>query len=162
MTLKQCNTFRKENLFLCVIKKEVNWEKADTIFLTIPGYPNQMTALDLLKMAVDEAIMENNENLTDEYKNRIEEEVKQQITPNIEEYYPVILAEADNVYYDLSIMKELDSEFKIIVKTPLSKYYPNADDFSFEEDEEGPYLNIDMKSFNHFVDDYVNGKIVNM
>ncbi len=101
--------------------------------------------------------MENNEPLTDENRKRIEDDVKQTITPNLEEWYPVILVKKDTAYIDLSQMKELESEYKIICQIPFSEYYKECD-YSFEEDEDGPYLEIDMEPFNVFVKDYEGGK----
>ena len=157
MTLDDCKKFRYENFFLAIIKREMNWGDAENVFLTIPDYPFPMTALDLLKMAVEDAIAEKNEPLTEENKKRIEEEVKQSITPQLEEWYPIILVKHAEGYIDLSEMKELESVYKIVCQIPFSQYYKECD-YSFKEDEDGPYLNIDMEQFELFVKDYEEGK----
>lgn len=157
MTLNDYRMLRYEDFFLAIIKREMNWEDAEHVYLTIPDYPAEITAVELLRIAVDEALIENNEPLTDENRKRIEDDVKQTITPNLEEWYPVILVKKDTVYIDLSQMQELESEYKIICQIPLSEYYKECD-YSFEEDEDGPYLDIDMEPFNVFVKDYEEGK----
>lgn len=157
MTLNEYRMLRYEDFSLAIIKREMNWDDAAHVWLTIPNHPFQITALDLLKMAVDEAIMENNEPLTEENRKKIEEEVKQTITPNLEEWYPVILVKHEDGYLDLSQMGNLENCYKIVCQVPFSQYY-NESDYSFEEDEDGPYLNIDMEPFNAFVKDYEEGK----
>lgn len=158
MTLNDCRLLRYEDFFLAIIKKEMDWDEAEHVLLTIPDYSHKISAANLLKMAIDEALRENNEPLTEENKKRIEEDVKQTITPNLEEWYPVILVKHENGYIDLSQMQELDTAYKIVCQIPLSKYYREGD-YSFEEDEDGPYLNIDMEPFEVFVKDYEEGKL---
>lgn len=153
MTLNDYRMLRYEDFFLAIIKKEMNWKEAEHVFLTLPGYPDKITAIDLLRMAVDEVLMENKEPLTDENRKRIEYDVKQTISPNLEEVYPVILVKQEDGYIDLSQMQKLQSEFKIVCLIPFSKYY-KEDDYSFEEDEDGPYLNIDMEPFDRFTKEY--------
>lgn len=157
MTLNDYKMLRYEDFFLAIIQREINWKEAEHIFLTIPEYPYKITALDLLKTAIDEALIENNELLTEENRKRIEEDVKQSISPNLEEWYPVILVKYGNGYLDLSQMQELESSYKIICQIPLIQYY-KEEEYSFEEDKDGPYLNIDMQSFNVFTQDYKEGK----
>lgn len=157
MTLNDYKMLRYEDFFLAIIQREINWKEAEHIFLTIPEYPYKITALDLLKTAIDEALIENNELLTEENRKRIEEDVKQSISQNLEEWYPVILVKYGNGYLDLSQMQELESSYKIICQIPLSQYY-KEEEYSFEEDKDGPYLNIDMQPFNVFTQDYKEGK----
>ena len=64
----------------------------------------------------------------------------------------------ENGYIDLSQMQELDTAYKIVCQIPLSQYYGEGD-YSFEEDEDGPYLSIDMEPFEVFVKDYEEGKL---
>ena len=63
----------------------------------------------------------------------------------------------ENGYIDLSQMQELKTAYKIICRIPLNQYYKECD-YSFEEDKDGPYLDIDMEPFNLFVKDYKEGK----
>ncbi len=157
MTLNDYKMLRYEDFFLAIIKRKINWKEAEHIFLTIPEYPYKITALDLLKMAIDETLIENNELLTEENRKRIEDDVKQTISTNLEEWYPVILVKYGNGYLDLSQMQELESSYKIICQIPLSQYY-KEEEYSFEKDKDGPYLNIDMQPFNVFTQDYKEGK----
>lgn len=153
MTLNDYRMLRYEDFFLAIIKREMNWENAEHAFFTLPGSTEQITAIDFLRIAVDEALIENNEPLTDENRKRVEDEVKQAITPNLEEWYPVILVKQENGYIDLSQMQKLDSSYTIVYQIPFSRYYKECD-YSFEEDEDGPYLNIDMKPFELFTKEY--------
>jgi len=157
MTLNDYRMLKYEDFFLAIIKREMNWEEAAHVYLTIPDYPGEVTAIELLRMAVDEALMENNEPLTDENRKRIEEDVKRKITPNLEEWYPVILVKTEEGYIDLSQMQKLEPEYKIICQTPLSEYYKEGE-YSFEEDEDGPYLEIDMEPLEVFGKDFEEGK----
>ena len=157
MTLNDYKMLRYEDFFLAIIKRKIDWKEAEHIILTIPEYPYKITALNLLEMAIDEALIENNEILTEENRKRIEEDVKQLISPNLEEWYPVILVKYENRYLDLSQMQELENSYNIICQIPLSQYYKEGD-YSFEEDKDGPYLNIDMQPFNVFIQDYKEGK----
>ena len=159
MTLEQYRNSRYEDLFLAVIKKELDWNQAEQFLLTIPNSSYKVTAHDLLKIAVEEALRENGEPLTEENKKMIEEEVKQAITPHLEEWEPVILLKQDEGFVDLSRMEELDKEYKIICQISFSEYYGKYDYF-FDEDENGPYLIIDMGPFEEFVKDYERGKII--
>lgn len=157
MTLHEYRMLRYEDFSLGIVKREMDWKDAENVRLTLPNFPSELTALDLLKIAVDEALIENNEPLTEENRKKIEEEVKQTITPNLEEWRPVILVKHENGYIDLSEMGELAPAYKVICEIPFSRYY-NENDYSFEEDEDGPYLSIDMEPFNAFVKDYEEGK----
>ena len=158
MTLTEYKNSRYEDLFLAVLKKEIDWENADKIILNIPDIPFDFTALDALKNAVREALVENNEHLTEENQKRIEEEVKQTIGTNLEETNPVILLKTEEGYIDLSVMRKLDSEYKVICLIPFKEYY-GEDDYSFNEDENGPYLEIDMEPFEKFAKDFEEGKV---
>ena len=158
MTLNDFRQLRHENFFLAIVKREMNWKDAEKVFFTIPDYPSPISALDLLDIAVEEALIEKNEPLTQENRDRIKEEVKRDITPNLEEWYPVILVKHETGYWDLSIMERLDPVYTIICQIPMNKYYRESD-YSFEEDEDGPYLSIDMEPFNDFVKDYQQGKL---
>ena len=157
MTLNDYKMLRYENFFLAIIKREMNWEDAEHVFLTLPDYPDPITAIELLRIAVDETLIETNEPLTDENRKRVEEDVKQTITPNLEEWHPVILVKQDDGYIDLSQMQKLETSYQIVCQIPFSKYYKECD-YSFEEDETGPYLNIDMEPFNIFVNAFEEGK----
>ena len=159
MTLNDFKKTRKEDLFLAVIKREMNWKDAEKVFFTLPGYSNPVSAQKILEIAVEEALFECKESVTPENRKKIEEEVKQSITPNLEEWYPVILAKYENGYLDLSKMEELDSTFQIVCQIPINEYYKELE-YSFEEDQNGPYLNIDMEPFNDFTKDYENGKFL--
>ena len=64
MTLNDYRKLRYEDFFLAIIKKEMNWEEAEHVFLTIPDYPCKITALDLLKIAVEEILIEKKETLS--------------------------------------------------------------------------------------------------
>lgn len=158
MTLNDYKSLRSEVLFLAIIKREMNWQDAEKVFFSHPDFKEQITAHDLLEIAVKEALIENNEPITDEKKKEIEEEVKQTIASNLEEWYPVILVKQEDGYIDLSKMKKLETSYKITCQIPLSKYYKECD-YSFEEDEDGPYLNIDMEPLEQFSKDYQEGKI---
>ena len=102
--------------FLAIIKRKIDWKEAEHIILTIPEYPYKITALNLLEMAIDEALIENNELLTEENRKRIEEDVKQLISPNLEEWYPVILVKYENRYLDLSECKNWKIRTILFVK----------------------------------------------
>ena len=158
MTLNDYRMLRYEDFFLAIIKREMNWKDAEHVFFTLPDSPEQITAIDLLRMAVDEALIENNKPLTDENRKRIEDDVKQTITPNLEEWYPVILVKQDDGYIDLSQMQKLETSYKIVCQIPFSRYYKECD-YSFEEDEDGPYLDIDMEPFELFTKEFEEGKV---
>ena len=159
MELNDYRKLRYDDFFLAIIKREMNWDEAEHVYLTHPDFPDKITAIDLLKIAVNEALIENDEPLTDENRKKIEDDVKKKIAPHLEEWYPVILVKVNGEYIDLSQMKKLDSSYKIICQVPFSNYHMECD-YSFEEDEDGPYLNIDMEPFELFVKNYENGKIV--
>lgn len=157
MTLNDYRMLRYEDFFLAVIKRNLNWEEAENVLITLPHLSSPVSALELLKMSVEAALKENNVPLTDENKKRIEEKVKQAITPNLEERYPVILVKHETGYIDLSKMQKLEPEYQIVCQVPLKKYYKESD-YSFEEDKDGPYFNIHMEPFKLFVKDYERGK----
>lgn len=157
MTLAEYKNSRYEDLFLAVIKKEIDWENADKIILDIPDIPFVFTAHDALRTAVRDALVENNQKPTEENMRSIEEEVKQTIGTNLEETNPVILLKTEEGYIDLSVMKKLESEYKVVCLIPFKKYY-GENDYSFNEDEDGPYLEIDMEPFEKFFKDYEEGK----
>lgn len=155
LTLNDCKMLRYEDFFLAIIKRSLNWEDAENTFLTLPDFSEPITAIDLLRIAVDETLIENNEQLTDENRKKIEDAVKHAITPHLEEWYPVILVKYEDGYLDLSQMQMLEVSYEIVYQIPFSKYYKESD-YSFEEDENGPYLNIDMKPFELFTKEYEN------
>ena len=157
MTLAEYKNSRYEDLFLAVIKKAIDWENADKVILDIPDIPFDFTALDALKNAVREALIENNEPLTEENQKRIEEEVKHTIGTHLEETNPVILLKTDEGYIDLSVMKNLEPEYKVVCLIPFKEYY-GENDYSFNEDEDGPYFEIDTDPLEKFFSDYEEGK----
>lgn len=157
MTLAEYKNSRYEDLFLAVIKKEIDWENADKVILDIPDIPFDFTALDALENAVREALIENNEPLTEENQKRIEEEVKQTIGTHLEETNPVILLKTEEGYIDLSVMKNLEPEYKVVCLIPFKEYY-GENDYSFNEDEDGPYFEIDTDPLEKFFSDYEEGK----
>lgn len=156
MTLEEYRNSRYEDLFLAVIKKEIDWNNAERVFVTVEDFPNPITISDLLKIVVREAIIENGETLTQENQKRIEEEAKQIIGNKLGEIYFVILLNKDNRYIELGRMIPLEPEYQIICQIPFKAYY-KKEEYSFEEDEDGPYLSIDMKPFEKFVKDYQEG-----
>ena len=157
MTLAEYKNSRYEDLFLAVIKKEIDWENADKVILDIPDIPFDFTALDALKNAVREALIENNEPLTEENQKRIEEEVKQTIGTHLEETNPVILLKTEEGYIDLSVMKNLEPKYKVVCLIPFKEYY-GKNDYSFNEDEDGQYFEIDTDPLEKFFSDYEEGK----
>jgi len=101
--------------------------------------------------------VENNQLPTEENMRSIEEEVKKTIGTQLEETNYVILLKTKEGYVDLSKMENLESEYKVACLIPFKKYY-GKNDYSFKEDENGPYLEIDMEPFKKFVKDYEEGK----
>lgn len=156
MTLKDYRNSRIEDLFLAVIVKRniVGWEDAHHLHITIPDEQLSITAQEVLNIAVERAIIENNEELTEENKSIKKKEIMENVTTLFEECYPVPLLKMKNgKYMDLSVMAELAQEFEIRCLTNFKEYY-NEGDFSFEEDEEGPYLNIEMEPFDNFFNEW--------
>lgn len=157
MTLAEYKNSRYEDLFLAVIKKEIDWENADKVVLKIPELPFEITARDALRNAVRDAIVENNQSPTEENMRSIEEEVKKTIGTQLEETNPVILLKTKEGYIDLSKMENLESDYKVACLIPFKEYY-GENDYSFKEDENGPYLEIDTEPLEEFFKDYEEGK----
>lgn len=157
MTMQDYRDARYEEFFLALVIRELDWEEAKDVVLNVPDYPDGITAIDALKISVEQALIENNEEPTEENKKRIEEDVKKSITTHLERWEYVILLKHGEQYIDLSEMNEMDSRYKIRVIVPFKEYY-SEDDYCFEEDEEGPYLSIEMDGFNKFVEDCEAGK----
>ena len=158
MKLEEYRDLSSDKLFLAIIKKSVNWNEADRFYFDVPGFDNPISAADILEIAVKEALEENNEPISQENMERIRAEVQEAITPNLEEWYPVIVAALEDWYMDLSVMEKLDTSFEFEKLIPISCYYNNSQ-YSFEEDEGEVYLSIDKVPFNRFVNDYESGKI---
>lgn len=156
MTLKDYRQTKHEDLFLAIIVKEIRWEDAADIVIYLPEYPNGITVAKALALSVKEALAEHNEPVTEENKKRVEEDVKKTISTQLESWAPVILLKHGEGYIDLSEMKELGAEYEIKLLIPLGDYY-EKNEYSFEQDEEGPYLDIDATPFNSFVEDYESG-----
>lgn len=158
MTLEDYRKAKHEDFFLAVIAKTINWDAASEVIAYLPEYPKGIAVTKLLEIAVEQALAENNEPVTAENKKRVEEEVKQLISTQLESWAPVILLKRGDGYIDISEMIKLTPEYEIRCLVPFKEYY-NEDDYSFEEDEDGnPYLEIDSYHFNNFVDDYESGK----
>ena len=157
MTLNDYRKLRYEDFFLAIIKREINWKDAEHVFFTNPYSSEQVTAIDLLRIAVNTILIKNNEPLTEENRKKIEDDVKQTITSTLEEWYPVILVKQEDGYIDLSQMQKLETTYNIVCQIPFSEYYKECD-YSFKEDENGPYLDIDMEPFELFVREYEEGK----
>ena len=153
MTLEELRKSRIEDLFLAVLAKDIGWDKAKFVRLKTPEYPNGITALDAMKISVWQAIIENNEPLTEEYKMRIENEVKQQISTSLEEIYYTILLKHGETYIDLVDMKEISEDMKVKELVKFEEYF-SKEEYSFEEDEDGPYLDIERKNFEKFIENY--------
>lgn len=155
MTLEEYRATKKENLFLAIIKKNLNWEEAGDKTIFLEEFPEGISISDLLKFAAEGAIMESGEELTEERRQEVENEVKQTIMPCLEELTPVILLKVDEEeYIDLSTMEKFDSkEYEVKVKIPISQYFED-EDFSFEEDDEGIYFSVDTEKFDSFTKDY--------
>ena len=157
MTLQEYQEARHEDLFLAVVSRVLSWEEVKNVCLYIPDYPNGIIATDVLKISVEQALLENNEPVTEENVKNIEEEVKRTITTHLEECHETILLKYGNIYIDISQMAEFDPEYEIKCLVPLAEYY-SKEDYSFDEGEDGPYLSIDMEPFEEFVKDYSEGK----
>lgn len=158
MTLEEYRKAKHEDFFLAIIVKTVSWEAVHEVVVYLPEYPKGITVIKLLEIAVEQALAENNEPVTEENKKRIEEEVKQTISTQLESWVPVILLKHGEGYIDISEMIELDPEYEIRCLVPFDEYYDEGD-YSFEEDDDGElYLAIDAEAFKDFADDYENGK----
>ena len=158
MTLNEYRKLRHEDFYLAVVKRKLDWEDAEHVFVTIPELNVRVTVVELLRMAVGQALIENNEALTDENRKRIEDDVKQTISPNLEDWYHTALVKYEDEYIDLYEMQKLDSSHEIVCIVPFNQYY-KENDYSFEEDEnDEPYFEMDMEIFDNFVKDYEEGK----
>ena len=158
MKLEDYRKAKHEDFFLAVIAKTISWDAAREVVVYLPEYPKGITVTRLLEIAVEQALAENNEPVTEENKKHVEEEVKQLISTQLESWAPVILLKRGEGYIDISEMIALAPEYEIRCLVPFKEYY-NENDYSFEEDEDGePYLEIDSGHFNDFVDDYERGK----
>lgn len=155
-TLEEYRQSKHEDFFLAIIVREISWEEATDVVIYLPEYPNGITVTKALELSVKEALAESNEPVTEENKKRVEEEVKKTISTQLESSAPVILLKHEEGYIDLSEMKELGEEYDIKCLVPLGDYYEKAE-YSFEEDDEGIYLDIDTDPFDAFVEDYENG-----
>lgn len=156
MTLKEYREAKHEDFFLAIIVKEISWEDAADVVIYLPEYPNGITVAKALELSVEEALAESNEPITEENKKSVEEKVKKTISTHLQSWAPVILLKHGEGYIDLSEMKKLGAEYEIKLLIPLGDYY-EKDEYSFEEDEEGLYLDIDATPFNSFVEDYESG-----
>ena len=67
MTLEELRNSRYEDLCLAVVKREIDWNDAEKVFLTIPGYDYEMSVINVLKISVEEVITERNIHNTEEY-----------------------------------------------------------------------------------------------
>lgn len=156
MTLDDFKSLQYENFFLAIIKRKKQWKENQKVSFKIPDYPSFSAIIDLLNITVKQKIIEKDKGLNN--SSLVKEDAKQSKILNNKDGYPVILAKTENGYLDLSKMEKLDSAYQIICEIPINEYYRECD-FSFEEDEEGPYLNIDVEPLRKFIKDYREGKI---
>lgn len=91
MTLEEYRKAKHEDFFLAIIAKTISWEAAHDIVVYLPEYPDGITVIKLLEIAVEQDLVENNEPATEEKKKRVEEEVKRTISTHLESWAPVIL-----------------------------------------------------------------------
>jgi len=157
MTLEEYRKAKHEDFFLAVISKKIGWEQAHEVVVYLPQYPEGITVLELMETSVEIALAENKVPITEENKKIIEKEVKETFSTFLEEWYPVILLKYGESYIDLSEMKELGKEYEIKCLVPMKEYY-KEDEYSFEEDEGGIYINIEPYPFSCFATDYEEGK----
>lgn len=155
-TLEEYRQSKHEDFFLAIIVREISWEEATDVVIYLPEYPNGVTVAKALELSVKEALAESDEPVTEENINRVKEDVKKTISTQLESWAPVILLKHEEGYIDLSEMKELGEEYEIKCIIPLADYYEETE-YSFEENEDGIYLDIDNDPFISFVEDYVNG-----
>lgn len=154
MTLEEYRSTKIENFFCAIIVRKMTWEEAKNATFTVEGYSESMTTIDMLKIAVEQALQENGEMLTEENKKRVEEDVKSKILPHLEAEYNVILLKRGETYIDLSEMKELNmEEYLIKALVPLARYC-KEEDYGFDEDESGVYFEVRMELLEKFVEDY--------
>lgn len=160
MTLKELREARHEDFFLAVVSRELSWEEAENECLFTEEYPNGICVKDVLRICVEEALSDVHEQITEEKIKSIETDIKQTTTSHLEECFNTILLKNGEHYIDVSVMEELNSEYKIKCLVSLDRYY-NQGEYSFEEDEEGStYLNLDLDPFDKFIKDYQEGKFI--
>lgn len=155
VSLEELRSASIEEFFLAVIVTKIDWDDAHNVKIFTEDYPNGISAIKALQICIEEALVECGEEITEARKKEVEEDVKRTITTQLEKAYPVMLLKKGEIYIDLSEMNVLDTEvYQVRYLTPFAQYY-KREDFDFEEDECGIYLNIELEPFFKFENEHM-------
>ena len=158
VTLEELQKTSFDDFFLAIVARSLNWDEAKDLQVFLDEYPEGITIKQLLKVYVEEALQEKNDEITDEMQAKVTEDVKSRIKPMLEEWYPLVLIKKGDNYINLSSMEEtLDSKFKIKVIVPLRNYC-REEDYCFEEEDGKVYFFIENGVVEAFSKDYEDGE----
>ncbi len=141
------------DLFCATIKKELTWEEADKIPLSIEGMPKGIRASEVLKRAVEMTLEDELGEVTEEAVTNVTEQIKHSVLSELTTEQGTILFKKGDEYFDMAQMKPLINSYKVNNLKPLSNYSTNPNDIEIVDGEEGLEFNMEEEVFEKYLEE---------